>query len=89
LYGYKVNVAELIWAYNEKIPNIKEFDVKGNTLESQFLVLECAVCDYNIEEEFNGYHLQMVDSININRVSKGAKRYKRRKAARIFLATRK
>lgn len=89
LYGYKMTIPELIWDYGKKISSIDEFDLKGNLLESQFLVLECAVCNYSLEKDFQDYHLQIVDSIDINKASKGTRIYKRRKASRVFLATRK
>lgn len=88
VYGYDMTTPELIWGYGRKIPSIDSVDITSGTLESQFLVLECANCNHNLEKALKGYRITLLDSINLNKVAPGAKNYKNRKTSRVFLATR-
>lgn len=86
VYAYKMNIPELIWAYGDILPSIDQNDLQSPELASQFVVLECATCDYVIEEELIEYELQLLEVVNLNKIAPGIKHYKYRKTARIFLA---
>lgn len=86
MYGYKMTIPELIWAYGDKLPSLDQYDLKREELAPEFLVLECAICEYNIKEEFSGYTLKLLDTLNLNKIAPGKKYYKHRKTARVFLA---
>ena len=88
VYAYDMSIPELVWEYGKQLPSIDREDLVSDSLESQFLVLECATCEHNLEEAFKGYTLQLMDTINLNKVATGAKNYRYRKTSRVFLATR-
>ncbi len=86
VYGYEMAIPELIWAYGDRLPSLDESDLVSVKIPSEFVVLECGICDYMIEEEFVGYTLKLLDTVNLNKIAPGKKYYKYRKTARVFLA---
>ena len=86
VYGYKMAIPELIWAYGDILPSLDENDLLTENVPSEFVVLECGICDYNIDQELAGYSLQLLDTVNLNKIAPGKKYYKYRKTARVFLA---
>lgn len=87
VYAYDMSIPELVWEYGKELPSINSNDLMNASIESQFLVLECATCEHNLEQDFKGYKLKLIDTLNLNKVAVGAKNYKYRKTSRVFLAT--
>lgn len=89
LYGYRMTMPEMIWEYGRVLPRLDSLDLKLNSLQSKFMVLECSSCNYTLEQDFKNYNLFLKDSIDLNKDSYGDNNYRARKKSRIYLASKK
>ena len=89
VYAYRFTSPELVWAYGDKIPRVDSTDITSGALEIPALLLSCTACQTKLVPEKANFKMTLIDTIDINRVEKTDRNYRKRKTALVYHITKK